>query len=117
MNAEPEVIEINQTIRMKNYALAAVLVGFCVSVGMYSVQAVGQSGSGDKNDPLAVLKQEAQAAQDKRSAEQQSVAEQQAMMRKFQAGQFDPDQQELEELEQAEGGSKKKPWWKFWARA
>jgi len=119
MNAEPESVEIDQGIRLKNAGLAVGLLCFCFGVAYYSMQAVGQSAVGDnEEDPLAVLKQEAVAAQEKRSQQEQSTKDQQEMMQKFQAGQFDPDQQELDELEAGDGsaGNKKKPWWKFWAR-
>lgn len=119
MNAEPESIEIDSTIRLKNAALAAVLFTFVFGVASYSMNAVGQSGvSNDTTDPLAVLKQEAAAAQEKRSQQQESDQQQQELLKQFQAGQFDPDELELAELEAAEerGAAQKKPWWKFWAR-
>jgi hypothetical protein len=119
MNDEPESIEIDSTIRMKNAGLAAFLFAFVIGVATYSMKAVGQSGvTADTADPLAVLKHEAAEAQEKRSLQQESDKQQQELLKQFQAGQFDPDEQELAELEAAEerDAQKKKPWWKFWAR-
>ena len=120
MNAEPESVTIDSSIRMKNAGLAVVLTGFVFGVAFYSMNAVGQSGiQEDGTDPLAVLKQEAAGAQEKRSQEEESDKQQKELLKQFQAGQFDPDQQELAELEAAEDmtGQRKKSWWKFWSRA
>lgn len=118
MNAEPESVTVDSSIRTKNAALAAALACFCFAVAAYSMNAVGQSGvNEDGEDPLAVLKQEAAGAQEKRAQQEESEKQQQEMLQQFEAGQFDPDKQELDELEAADdGGKKKKPWWKFWAR-
>ena len=103
MNDEPESIEIDSTIRMKNAGLAAFLFAFVIGVATYSMKAVGQSGvTADTADPLAVLKHEAAEAQEKRSLQQESDKQQQELLKQFQAGQFDPDEQELAELEAAE---------------
>jgi len=113
----PESVTVDSGIRMQNAGLAVGLVAFCFAVATYSMNAVGQSGvNEDGEDPLAVLKQEAAGAQEKRSQEEKSDRDQQEMLKQFQAGQFDPDQQELDDLEASSAGDKKKPWWKFWAR-
>jgi len=111
-------VTVDSGIRTKNAALATGLACFCFAVAGYSMKAVGQSGvNEDGEDPLAVLKQEAAGAQEKRSQQEESEKQQQEMLKQFQAGQFDPDKQELDEMEAADNGGKtKKPWWKFWAR-
>ena len=120
MNAEPESVTVNSNIRAKNAGLAFALSAFCLAVAIYSMNAVGQSGvNEDGEDPLALLKKEAANAQEKRSQQEQSDRDQQQLMAQFEAGSFDPDQQQLDELEAASAagsGKRKKPWWKFWAR-
>jgi len=77
------------------------------------MNAVGQAGSTGSDDPLAALREEAASAQDKQSQEAKSTDEAADMLKKFQAGEFDPDK--YEELEAEESGAKKnRPWWKFW---
>lgn len=106
-------------IRMKNAGMALTLLGFCFGVAIYSMNAVGQAGSGGQDDPLAALKQEAAAAQEKLQRESQQTESTADMLQKFQAGDYDPDVLEQNELEQAqeEAAKKKKAWWKFWARS
>jgi hypothetical protein len=102
-------ITLNNTIRMKNAALATVLLGCCFGIAWYSMHAVGQAG--DKDDPLSVLKKEAAAAQKVHDQEQATTANTADMLQKFQKGEFDPDH--VPEEEEGEATSKK-PWWKVW---
>lgn len=113
---EPALISVNTTIRLKNAALGLGLLGFCAGVSTYSMNTVGQAG-GDKDDPLSALKQEAAAADENAQREEQLTVSTAELVRKFQAGDFDPDMQELKDLEQEleEAARKRKPWWKFWA--
>lgn len=106
-----EVVEIDSTIRMKNSVMAVTLLSFCAGVAWYSMNAVGQSGT-DKSDPLAVLKQEAAAAQIQQDRNQAEEAESANMVRQFQAGEFDPDK--IEDDDELDEKSNRKPWWKVW---
>lgn len=106
------VAEITPETHMRNAALAASLLGFCFGVGYYSMTSVGQAGS-EKDDPLAVLKEEAAQAQKKADRESRTSEEASDMLRQFQAGGFDPDKDEELELEE-EIKAKKRPWYKFW---
>lgn len=107
-----ETIEISTETHLKNGVMAAALFSFCIGVAWYSMNAVGQAGDAGSDDPLASLRQEAAAAKDKQDREQKSTDEAADMMKKFQAGDFDPDK--LEELEEEENSKPKKPWWKVW---
>lgn len=116
IDEEPETILVDDSIRMKNNVMGVALACFCVGVAWYSMNAVGQAGS-TSDDPLAALKQEAAAAQkvhDQQAATESNVTE---MLEKFNKGEYDPDVQELNELEERQQQSQtKKPWWKFWAK-
>jgi hypothetical protein len=118
INDEPATIALDNTIRMKNAGLGVILLGVCFGIMAYSMNAVGQAGSG-KDDPLAALKQEAAKAQEKKERVSQETESTADMLLKFQAGEYDPDVQEQEELEQAQEAAtkQKKAWWKFWARS
>lgn len=102
-------ITLNNTIRMKNVALATALLGFCFGIMWYSMHAVGQAG--EKDDPLSALKKEAAAAQKKHDQEQATTANAADMLQKFQKGEFDPDHVPEEDEDEAPS---KKPWWKVW---
>jgi hypothetical protein len=106
--AAEETIEISTE---KNGAMAATLFSFCVGVAWYSMNAVGQAGTAGSDDPLAALRQEAAAAQDKQDRQEKSTDEAAAMLKKFQAGDFDPDK--VEDLEDEES-KPKRSWWKVW---
>jgi hypothetical protein len=113
-------ITLDNTIRMKNAALATVLVAFCFGIAYYSMHAVGQAGTtsssntNDNGDPLAVLKAEAAIAQEKYDKEQQETANTADMLQKFQLGEYDPDHVSDEELDDLIEPKKKRPWYKFW---
>jgi hypothetical protein len=114
-------ITLDNTIRMKNAAMATVLMGFCFGIAYYSMHAVGQAGSSTSStdttsDPLAVLKAEAAIAQEKYDREQQATATTADMLQQFQKGEYDPDHVSDEELDNLLEltDKKKKPWWKFW---
>lgn len=79
------------------------------------MRAVGQAGD-DSEDPLAELRKEAAMAQQQQQSQQQSEAKANEMLQQFQAGEYDPDAKELQELEEEEELSKnqKRRWWKFW---
>ena len=104
-----EITEVSDAVVSKNFALAFLLLAFCGGVGFYSMNAVGQAGTGE-DDPLAALRQEAAAAQEKQDRENMNDAEE--IIKQFQAGDFDPDK--YEELEEELENSKQRPWWKFW---
>lgn len=122
MNDEPATIAMDNTIRAKNAGLAVALLGFCIGVAVYSMSAVGQAGS-SADDPLSALKQEAAAARGQQESEVQQTASTAALLQKFQAGDYDPDLQEQDELElqnaqeAAAAAKHKTAWWKFWARS
>lgn len=101
-------ITLNNTIRMKNAALATVLMGCCLGIMWYSMHAVGQAG--EKDDPLSALKMEAAEAQKKHDQEQATTANAADMLEKFQKGEYDPDH--VPEDEEDEPAPSKKPWWK-----
>jgi hypothetical protein len=113
-------ITLDNTIRMKNAALATTLVAFCFGIAYYSMHAVGQAGTGttstsnSDSDPLAVLKAEAAIAQEKYDKEQQDTVNTADMLEKFQKGEYDPDHVSDEELDDLIEPKKKRPWWKFW---
>ena len=112
-------ITLDNTIRMKNAAMATTLAAFCFGIAYYSMYAVGQSGTtststNDSSDPLAVLKAEAAMAQEKFDKEQEDTANTADMLQKFQMGEFDPDHVSDEELDDLIDPKKKRPWWKFW---
>jgi hypothetical protein len=109
-------ITLTNAIRMKNAALGTVLFGCCLGIMWYSMHAVGQAGattSSGEEDPLAVLKMEAAAAQSKYDKEQQQTANTAEMLQKFQKGEYDPDHVPDEDIE-ADSSRIKKPWWKIW---
>ena len=106
-----ETIEISRETHVKNGAMAVTLFSFCVGVAWYSMNAVGQAGDAGSDDPLAALRQEAAEAKEKHDREEKSTNEAADMMKKFQAGDFDPDK--LDELEE-EANKPKRPWWKIW---
>jgi hypothetical protein len=103
-------ITLDNTIRMKNFALATVLMGCCIGIMWYSMQAVGQAG--EKDDPLKALKMEAAEAQKKHDQEQATTASAADMLEKFQKGEYDPDHVPEEEADDV--APSKKPWWKVW---
>jgi hypothetical protein len=107
-----EEAAIPHETQVKNGALAVSLLAFCVGVAWYSMNAVGQAG-GDKDDPLAALKEEAAVAQVKQDREAQTSDEATSMLESFQSGEFDPDKYEELEAEQ-EAANRKSPWYKFW---
>ena len=111
-----ETVEITPEIQRNNTLLAVALLCFCGSVTWYSLKVVGQSGSldGSNEDPLAALKQEAEAAQEKKLRESQQMADAQEMIKQVQSGAYDPDKYEEEEEEELMNRRRKKPWWKFW---
>lgn len=118
---EIEAIAVSSSTRAKNAALALGLASFCGGVMWYSMNAVGQAGSGGGDDPLAQLKEEAQEARERHDREMQQSDDATAMLKQFQAGEYDPDKSEEEQLlamEKEEAAakqqSKKRPWWKFW---
>jgi hypothetical protein len=104
-------ITLDNTIRMKNVALATVLMAGCLGIMWYSMHAVGQAG--EKDDPLSALKMEAAEAQKKHDHEQATTANAADMLEKFQKGEYDPDHVSEEEEEDGPALSKK-PWWKVW---
>jgi len=108
---EEVVAIISPEIRTKNVALGTFLVAFCFGVAWYSRNAVGQAG-GDADDPLAALKEEAAAAQEKHDRENQSTDKATEMLKQFQSGEYDPDK--YDELEEEEEKPTKRPWWKLW---
>jgi hypothetical protein len=113
MNADEleDVALISTETHVKNGALAAFIVAFCFGVAGYSMQAVGQAGSGDAQDPLAGLRLEAEGARDRQAHDSQQTSDATAMLKKFQAGEYDPDKYEEEdEL----NGKPNRPWYKFW---
>jgi hypothetical protein len=117
INDEPALIVMDQRTHLKNAALATALVCFCVGVATYSMNTVGQAGSGGPDDPLAALKQEAAVAQLKQQQESQQTDSTVDMLQKFQAGDYDPDIQEQLDLERSMDAKKKKAWWNFWSRS
>jgi hypothetical protein len=117
INDEPALIVMDQRTHLKNAALATALVCFCVGVATYSMNTVGQAGSGGPDDPLAALKQEAAVAQMKQQQESQQTDSTVDMLQKFQAGDYDPDIQEQLDLERTMDAKKKKAWWNFWSRS
>lgn len=115
INDEPDVIVIDSVIQIKNVVLASLLVAFCVGVATYSMNAVGQAGSGGSDDPLAALKQEAAAAQVKSEQAALQTESTVDMLQQFQAGAYDPDRiDDDDENESIEKNEKKRAWWKFW---
>lgn len=103
------VTSVTPETKMKNIALATTLSAFCVGVALYSMNAVGQAGSGS-DDPLAALRQEAAAAQEKHDRENRKTDDATEMLKQFRAGDYDPDKyDELDETEKP-----KRPWWKLW---
>jgi hypothetical protein len=118
LNEEPETILVDSTVRMKNNVLALTLLGFCGWIMYYSMQAVGQAGD-SSTDPLSALKEEAAAAQKKRDRQKLEEHETEELIQKLNRGELDPDVAELNELEAAQmaQNTKKRPWWKFWARS
>lgn len=106
---EEETAFISTATHAKNAGLAMLLLGFCGGVAFYSMRAVGQAASGD--DPIAALRQEASVAQEKHDQQEKQTQESQDMLKKFQAGDYDPDKYEEENDSSA---SRKKPWWKIW---
>mgnify|MGYP003416875347 CR=1 FL=1 len=112
---DPAPAVLDNSVHIKNFALATALVGFAVGVMVYSMNRVGQAGD-TSDDPLAALKEEASHAAQKQAQEQSGMEETADMLRKFQAGGYDPDLQEQEALEEAQEAAekRKKAWWKFW---
>ena len=98
------VEEVTSETRLKNLALAVLLLTFCGSVTFYSMTAVGQAGS---------LEEEAAAAQTKQARQEKSQEESNQLLEQFQRGELDPDRVE-EEDELEEEAPKKRPWWKIW---
>ncbi len=110
--AEEEVeqaVLVPPATHAKNAVMALSLLTFCCAVAWYSMNAVGQAASGD--DPLAALREEAAAAQERHEKEEKSTAESAEMLKKFQAGDFDPDKYEEDEAGEQKP---KRSWWKFW---
>lgn len=113
-SAEAEMAIVSNETRLKNAAMASVLLAFCCGVTYYSMNAVGQAGtSGAKDDPLAALREEAQAARDKQDRENQSTTDATEMLKQFQAGEYDPDKYENDGEDEKTSASKR-PWWKIW---
>jgi hypothetical protein len=106
---EGDIIFVTPETRMKNVALATALMGFAFGVAYYSMHAVGQAGSDEVSDPLALLKHEAAQAQVEHEKEEKQTGDANEMLKQFQAGDFDPDK--YDELEEEKT---KKSWWKFW---
>lgn len=118
---------------MQNVALASVLTGFVVAVFTYSMNAVGRSG--EENDPLALLKEEAQEARQMKQANEHNRTlskEEIAALESGMSGVYDEstklevavaapaDVAQIEEeanlkvFKQKQGGDeKKKPRWRF----
>lgn len=111
------MIVSNET-KIKNGVLATALLTFCGGVMYYSMNAVGQAGSGGDDDPLASLREEAREAQEKHDRDDQSADTVNSMLKSFQAGDYDPDKIEEDEeeieVEEVGKGQPKRPWWKFW---
>lgn len=110
-------IALDNTIRMKNAALALTLLASCVGIMFYSMHSVGQAGASTSTkggDPLAALKAEAAIAQEKHVKEQQDTANTADMLEKFQKGEYDPDHVSDEELDDLIEPKRKRPWWKVW---
>ena len=114
----PEPITLDTTIHMKNAALGLALAGGAVGIGVYSTMRVGQAGSsGDENNALAQLYEEAAAAQEQQTKEASQAEHAKDLMQQLQSGALDPDREEQEALEaelEAAAARRKKPWWKFW---
>lgn len=111
-HSEPDVAEIPIATTVANIALGTALMAFCIGVGLYSMNKVGQasnSGSGDPDDPLAQLKREAAYAQESRQQKERTTSEATEVLQQFQSGEYDPDKYE-DDL----GNEERKPWWKFW---
>lgn len=106
---EGDIVVVPPETHMKNAALATALVGFAFGVAYYSMNAVGQAGSNEETDPLALLKKEAALAQDEHSKEEKQAGDANEMLKQFQAGDFDPDK-----LEDLDDDAPKRSWWKFW---
>jgi len=116
MGEDPALAIVSTETKVKNAALAASLFAFCAGVTVYSMNAVGQAGSSGDDDPLAVLKKEAAEAQQRHDAETRSAESTEAMLKQFQAGEYDPDKYEEDDDEKSRGkaGRRQRPWWKFW---
>jgi hypothetical protein len=116
-SSNPEVILVDNVIKMKNTALAIGLIGFCISVGLYSVNAVGQAGNSSvdgSEDPLSNLRREAEAAKtdkDTKLAVERENTE--VMLKQLRDSEFDPDRilDEEEAIAAAEKASKKRKKW------
>lgn len=106
---EEETALVSTATHAKNAGLAMLLLGFCGGVAYYSMRAVGQAASGD--DPIAALRQEASVAQERHDQQEKQTQESQDMLKKFKAGEYDPDRYEDDEDSRT---SRKKPWWKIW---
>ena len=106
---EEETALVSTATHAKNAGLAMLLVGFCSGVAYYSMRAVGQAASGD--DPIAALRQEASVAQERHDQQEKQTQESEDMLKKFKAGDYDPDRYEDEDDSVA---TRKKPWWKIW---
>jgi hypothetical protein len=106
---EPDTALVSTGTHVRNAGLAVVLLSFCGGVAYYSMRAVGQAAAGD--DPIASLRQEAMVAQERHEKEEKQTQESQDMLKKFKAGDYDPDRYEDEDDNSA---PRKKPWWKVW---
>jgi len=106
---EGEITFVTPETHMKNAAMATGLFSFAVGVAYYSMNAVGQAGSDEETDPLALLKHEAAQAQVEQRKEEKQTGDANEMLKQFQAGDFDPDK--YEELDEEKP---KRAWWKFW---
>jgi hypothetical protein len=107
----PDSASVSTEIKVKNAALAVSLMGFCVGVAWYSTYAVGQAGGGAE-DPLAALRNEAAAAQQKHEREERKASDAEDVLKQFHAGGYDPDL--LEDQAEETITKKKRPWYKFW---
>jgi hypothetical protein len=121
--AEPTTIEVTTEIKMKNAAVASLLVCAVAGIWYYSMSAVGGQGSAadnDNNDPLAQLKIEAKEAMDRQDKENQPDERAKQLLQEFNRGDHDPDKAEVDALEEfdkeeeKDTKTKKKSWWKFW---
>lgn len=107
------VKEVTGEVRMKNYLLATFLLGVVAFNFWYSLHAVGQAGDVGGDDPLSNIKAEAAKAAAAREREARKSDQAEEMLKKFEAGRYDPELEDEEDEAEAANG-KKKPWWKVW---
>jgi hypothetical protein len=105
-----EVVLVTPKTIAKNAAMFVFLMAFVCGVFWFSLHKVGQAGTAGSDDPLSVLREEAETAKEKHRQEEQSTKETAEILEQFQAGAFDQDK--YEDLEEDEVD--KKPWYKFW---